>query len=162
MQNKFEFMQGFRFNIQKFKNLTYFAFLIEENNFLRKLQLAKLFSMKFSVDWYYFFTILKQKIQTSLIITTITCTRIHIFKCIYPDGENDSDDAVKTKNAPFFINFPNINKNGQLFSHWTGPLSQMMVFSITYHRDAKHAIMTRIKKRQWIRCMNHQNPVCKH
>ena len=55
------------------------------------------------------FTIFPQKIQKSLIITTKTCTRIHIFKCIYLDGENDSDDAVKTKNAQFFIIFPNIS-----------------------------------------------------
>ena len=30
-------------------------------------------------------------------------------KCIYIDGENDSDDAVKTKNAQFFMTFSNIS-----------------------------------------------------
>ena len=60
-----------------------------------------MFNIKFSVDSCYFFIILKQKIQKSLIITTKTCTRIHIFQCIYLDGENDSDDAVKTKMLNF-------------------------------------------------------------
>ena len=102
MQNKFKFMQGFRFNIQKFKNLNLFCIFDKRKYFLRKLQLAKLFSIKFSVDWCYFFTIFPQKIQKSLIITTKTCTRIHIFKCIYLDGENDSDNAVKTKKCSIF------------------------------------------------------------
>src|SRR6185312_12360273 len=33
------------------------------------------------------------------------------------ENYNDSEHAVKTKNAPFFVNFPNFNKNWQLFSH---------------------------------------------
>ena len=105
-----------------YKNSTYFAFLIGENNFLRKLQLAKLFSIQFSVDWCYFFTILKQKIQKSLCITTKTCTRIKIFKCIYLDGENDSDGAEKTKNAQFFMIFPNISFFHMIVTVWPGPL----------------------------------------
>ena len=39
------------------------------------------------------------------------------FKRNYLENYNDSEHAVKTKNAPFFMNFPNINKNEQLFSH---------------------------------------------
>ena len=62
------------------------------------------------------------KIQTSLCITTKTCTQIQNFKHNYLKNYNDSEDAVKTKNAPFFMNFPNINKNGQLFSDRTAPL----------------------------------------
>src|SRR3954469_2201370 len=123
MQNKFKFMQDFRFNIQKFKNLNLFCIFNGENNFLHKLKLAKLFSIKFSVDSCYFFTILKQKIQKSLIITTITCTRIHIFVCIYLDGENDSDGAVKTKNAQLLMIFPNISFFHMIVTDWTGPLS---------------------------------------
>ena len=128
MQNKFKFMQGFRFNIQK----TYFAFLIGENNFLRKLQLTKLFSIKFSVDWCYFFTFSRQKIQKSLIITTKTCTRIHIFKCIYLNGENDSDGAVKTKNAQFFMIFPNISFFHMIVTEWPSPLTETPWISKNY------------------------------
>ena len=63
-----------------------------------------------------------QKIQKSLIITTKTCTRIHIFKCIYLDGENDSYDAVKTKNAQFFMIFSNISFFHMVVTDWPGPL----------------------------------------
>ena len=44
------------------------------------------------------------------------------FKRNYLQNYNDSEHAVKTKNSPFFMSFPNINKNWQLVSHWTGPL----------------------------------------
>ena len=46
------------------------------------------------------------KIQKSLCITTKTCTQIQN----YLENYNDSEHAVKTKNAPFFMSFPNINK----------------------------------------------------
>ena len=59
-----------------------------------------------------------------MIITTKTCTRIHIFKCIYLDGENDSDDAIKTKNAQFFMIFPNISFFHMIVTDWTGPLKK--------------------------------------
>ena len=52
------------------------------------------------------------KIQKSLCITTKTCTQIQNFKRNYLENDNDSEHAVKTKNAPFFMNFSNINKNG--------------------------------------------------
>ena len=73
-----------------------------------------------------FFTILKQKILKSLIIITKTCTRIHIFKSIYLDGENDSDDAVKTKNAQLFMIFPNISFFHMIVTEWPGPLTGLM------------------------------------
>src|SRR5690349_13402206 len=62
-------------------------------------------------------SIFPQKIQKSLCITTKS---MNSFKRNYLENYNDSEHAVKTKNAPFFMVFPNINKNGQLFSHWTG------------------------------------------
>ena len=37
------------------------------------------------------------------------------FKCNYLENYNDSEHAVKTKNVPFFMNFPNINKNWATF-----------------------------------------------
>ena len=36
--------------------------------------------------------------------------KIANFKRDYLDNDNDSEFTVKTKNAPFFINFPNIYK----------------------------------------------------
>ena len=107
----------FRCNTQTFLHFW------SEKIIFTQIKLAKLFSIKFSVDWCYFSMILKQKIQKSLIITTKTCTRIHIFKCIYLDGENDSDDAVKTKNAQFFMIFPNISFFHMIVTEWPGPLS---------------------------------------
>jgi hypothetical protein len=61
--------------------------------------------------------IFPQKFQKVYVLQRRACNK---FKRNYLENYNDSEDAVKTKNAPFFMNFPNINKNGQLFSHWTG------------------------------------------
>ena len=36
--------------------------------------------------------------------------KIANFKRDYLDNDNDSEFTVKTKNAPFFMNFPNIYK----------------------------------------------------
>src|SRR6185312_15565007 len=70
-------------------------------------------------------SIFPQKIQKSLYIKTKTCK----FKRKFLENYNDSEHSIKTKNAPFFMNFPNINKNWQLFSHWTGPLKmKFMIF----------------------------------
>jgi hypothetical protein len=49
--------------------------------------------------------IFSQKIQKSLCITTKNMSN---FKRNYLKNHNDSEHAVKTKNAPFFMNFPNI------------------------------------------------------
>ena len=54
-------------------------------------------------------SIFPQKIQKSLCITTKS---LQNFKRNYLENYNDSENAVKTKNTPFFLNFPNINKNG--------------------------------------------------
>src|SRR6185437_8583615 len=64
----------------------------------------------------------RKKIQKSLCIKRRACTQIQNFKRNYLENYNDSEHAVKTKNAPFFMNFPNINKMGNFFSHSTGPL----------------------------------------
>ena len=52
------------------------------------------------------------------------CTQIQNFKHNFLENYNDSEDAVKTKNAPFFINFPNIYKMDNFFPHSTGPLKE--------------------------------------
>ena len=41
------------------------------------------------------------------------------FKRNYLKNYNDSEDVVKTKNAPFFMNLLDINKNDNFFLHWT-------------------------------------------
>src|SRR6185312_731047 len=82
-----------------------------------------------------FFHDFPQKIQKSLIITTKTCTRIHIFKCIYLDGENDSNDAVKTKNAQFFMIFPNILFLHMIVIDWPGRLK-----SVSAHNGKKSSV----------------------
>ena len=70
--------------------------------------------------WKFKKSIFPQKIQKSLCITTKICTQIQNFKRNSLENYNDSEHAVKTKNAPFFINFLNINKNANFFPHWTG------------------------------------------
>jgi hypothetical protein len=64
-------------------------------------------------------SIFLQKVQKSLCITTETCTQIQNFKRNYLENYNDSEFTVKTKNAPFFMNFLNINKKLATFPHWS-------------------------------------------
>ena len=73
-----------------------------------------------------------------MIITTKTCTRIHIFKCIYLDGENDSDGAVKTKNAQFFMIFPNISFFHMIVTEWPGPLKEYSNFGLSPVKAKNH------------------------
>ena len=59
------------------------------------------------------------------------------FKRDYLENYNDSKHAVKRKNAPFFINFPNINKNRQLFPplNWSFNCSTFLAtHQIDYNR----------------------------
>ena len=44
------------------------------------------------------------------------------FKRNYLENYNDSEHAVKTKNAPFFMIFPNISFFHMIVIDWTGPL----------------------------------------
>ena len=48
---------------------------------------------------------------------------VHKFKRNYLENYNDSEHAVKTKNAPFFMNFPNLSFFHMIVTDWTGPLS---------------------------------------
>jgi hypothetical protein len=45
------------------------------------------------------------------------------FKRNYLENYNDSEHAVKTKNAPFFMIFPNRLFFHMVVTDWTGPLS---------------------------------------
>ena len=62
------------------------------------------------------------KIQKSLCITTKTCN----FKRNYLENYNDSEHAVKTKNAPFFMIFPNISFFHMIVNYWTGSLMKCL------------------------------------
>jgi hypothetical protein len=44
------------------------------------------------------------------------------FKLNYLENYNDSEHAVKTKNVPFFMIFPNISFFHMVVTYWTGPL----------------------------------------
>ena len=67
-------------------------------------------------------SIFPQKIQKSLCITTKSLWQIQNFKCNFLENYNDSEHAVKTKNAPFFI-FPNISFFHMVVNYWTGTLA---------------------------------------
>src|SRR6185437_15000460 len=65
-------------------------------------------------------SIFAQKFQKSLSITTKSLYTN--FKRNYLENYNDSEDAVKTKNAPFFMIFPNISFFHMVVTYCTGPL----------------------------------------
>ena len=48
---------------------------------------------------------------------------VNNFKRNYLENDNDLEHAVKTKNAPFFMIFPNISFFHMVVTNWTGPLS---------------------------------------
>src|SRR3569833_276385 len=64
-------------------------------------------------------SIFPQKIQKSLCITTKCMSN---FKRNYLENYNDSEHVVKTKNAPFFMIFPNISFFHIVVNYWTSPL----------------------------------------
>src|SRR5687768_18413700 len=67
-------------------------------------------------------SIFPQKIQKSLCITTKNLYTNSNFKRNYLENYNDSEHAVKTKNAPFFMIFPNISFFHMVVNYWSGPL----------------------------------------
>ena len=48
--------------------------------------------------------------------------KLENFKRNYLENYNDSEHAVKTKNALFFMIFPNISFFHMVVNYWTGPL----------------------------------------
>src|SRR6478736_6513635 len=54
-------------------------------------------------------SIFPQKIQKVCVLQRRAYTQIQNFKRNYLENYNDSEHAVKTKNAPFFMIFPNIS-----------------------------------------------------
>ena len=62
-----------------------------------------------------------RKNSKSLCITTKSLKQIQNFKRKYLENYNDLEHAVKTKNAPFFMIFPNISFFHMTVTYWTGP-----------------------------------------
>ena len=50
----------------------------------------------------------RKKFKKVCVLQRRVCTQIQNFKRNYLENYNDSEHDVKTKNAPFFMNFPNI------------------------------------------------------
>src|SRR3954452_11265779 len=57
----------------------------------------------------------RKKFKKVCVLQRRACTQIQNFKRNYLENYNDSEHAVKTKNAPFFMNFSNINKMATFF-----------------------------------------------
>ena len=77
-------------------------------------------------------------------------SRIHIFKCIYLDEANDSDDVVKTKNTQFFMIFSNISFFHMIVNYWTGSLN------LVWERNFYTACLIIMLFIDW--CRNIENP----
>ena len=64
------------------------------------------------------------KNSKKLCITTKSLYTNSNFKRNYLENYNDSEVVVKTKNAPFFMIFPNISFFLMIVNYWTGPLNE--------------------------------------
>src|SRR3569833_2770365 len=64
----------------------------------------------------------RKKIQKSLCITTKSLYTNSNVKRNYLENYNDSEHAIKTKNASFFMIFLNISFFHMIVNYWSGPL----------------------------------------
>ena len=86
----------------------------------------------------------RKKFKKVCVLQRRACNK---FKRDYLENYNDSEHAVKTKNAPFFMNFLNINKNWQIFSHYTGFLRiYLSTFLTPISTVLSKALIKKIKK----------------
>ena len=76
------------------------------------------------------------KIQKSLCITTKSLYTNSNFKRNYLENYNDSEHAVKTKNASFFMIFSNISFFHMVINYWTGPLKKNKILPCTQIQEA--------------------------
>ena len=67
-------------------------------------------------------SIFPRKFKKVCVLQRRACNK---FKRNYLENYNDSEHAVKTKNAPFFMIFPNISFFHMVVTDWTGPLSSV-------------------------------------
>ena len=73
-------------------------------------------------------SIFSQKFKKVCVLQRRACTQIQNFKRNYLENYNDSEHAVKTKNAPFFMIFSNISFFHMVVTDWTGPLKDQSTF----------------------------------
>jgi hypothetical protein len=66
------------------------------------------------------------KFKQVCVLQRRACTQIQHFKRNYLENYNDSEHAVKTKNAPFFMIFQNISFFHMVVNYWTGPLKRLI------------------------------------
>src|SRR3954464_12870759 len=66
-----------------------------------------------------------KKFKKVCVLQRRACTQIQNFKRNYLENYKDSEHAVKTKNAPFFMIFPNISFFHMIVNYWTGPLIKL-------------------------------------
>ena len=118
--------QGFRFNNPKhFSNSIIFVSFYSSRRVIKNAvfifsQMFKDFEL-FSSQ-YADFIDSEENYQLHVFVVIHKISKIANFACNYLENDNDSEFTVKTKNAPSFMNFPNINKNGNFFSDQAGPL----------------------------------------
>src|SRR3954447_4200107 len=74
-------------------------------------------------------SIFRKKFKKVCVLQRRACTQIQNFKRNYFENYNDSEHAVKTKNAPFFMIFPNISFFHMVVTDWTGPLMMYLRFN---------------------------------
>ena len=68
-----------------------------------------------------------KKFKKVCVLQRRACTQIQNFKRNYLENYNDSEHAVKTKNAPFFMIFPNISFFHMIVTDWPGPLKSRSI-----------------------------------
>src|SRR4051812_10846035 len=69
----------------------------------------------------------RKKFKKVCVLQRRACNK---FKRNYLENYNDSEHAVKTKNAPFFMIFPNISFFHVVVNYWIGPLSGLNFLNI--------------------------------
>src|SRR3569623_1272151 len=74
----------------------------------------------------------RKKFKKVCVLQRRACTQIQNFKRNYLENYNDSEDAVKTKNAPFFMIFPNISFFHTIVNYWTSPLSPITLILFAF------------------------------
>jgi hypothetical protein len=63
-----------------------------------------------------------KKFKKACVLQRRACNK---FKRNYLENYNDSEHAVNTKNAAFFMIFPNISLFHMVVIDWTGPLTRI-------------------------------------
>src|SRR3954466_10763032 len=76
----------------------------------------------------------RKKFKKVCVLQRRACTQIQNFKQNYLEKYDDSEHAVKTKNAPFFMILPNISFFHMVVTDWTGPLKDQTIQIQSYEK----------------------------